>query len=657
MEFNFLLHLSLFLILATFCFTLPGFFILKGVQNISFWEKFSLSTVVGFVAFTLLSYILLILNLHLLLIPIILIVDVLSFRQFVNLTKSATFFPKNRLNLFVLVLILGVVGQLAVIAPSGIFIGGDLIFWSSHGHDGSWHIALMEEFKKGYPLQNPAYAGERLVNYHFFSDIAPSNFNHYFKIPSLDLYFRLFPLFFSVLLGSLAFLLGRKLGGNFGAGLWAMIFTYFAGSFGYILTYYKNQTIGGESIFWASQVQSSSGNPPQISAFLIILSFLLIFSHYLRTKSKALFITCVLLAGTLAVFKVYAAVVLLGSLVLVGLWELFKEKKIYILSLALSSSLLSAILYLPNTAKSASFLIFEPWWFIRTMIVTSDKLNLLDWELKRQTYIAENNWKRVLQIEITGFLIFFLGNLGTRFIGLWSFMHILKSSPSNYLNLLIILMSLTSLVIPLLFLQKGVASNTIQFLQYFLLIMGILAGISISKILDKIRPLLLKILFTVVIILLSIPTQIALIENFYNRTPFAKIDKQELIALNYLNQNTPKNSVILTPPYNQYLDLNDKVPHIWDWFDTAYVAAFSARRVFLADTEQVDIMGYDLEKRLLIQKGIFDQTDPRKFVESLKSTGIDYLYFPKSLKPKVELAETDLKREYENGLIEIWGVN
>lgn len=647
--------LLLFLFAIIFCFTIPGIFLLtKSKVQFSFWEKLILGTILGFIFFTLLSYFSLIFNLQFLPLVIALIINIISLKQILKMHSQITFLPKIKLLLLIFVFLFGVIGQLLVIAPSGINFEGDLLFWSSHAHDGSWHIALIEEIKKGYPLQNPLYAGEKLVNYHFFSDIAPAFMNIYFKFSTLDLYFRFFPLFFSILLGAIVYLLGVRLGG-FTTGIWGLIFTYLAGSFGYIVTYLKDQTIGGESIFWASQIQSSIGNPPQIASFIIILAFLYLFYIFIVKKDKVIFFTLVLLAGILIEFKVYGAVVLLGSLGLVGIWQLIKEKKLSILLLSIASSILAAILYLPNSQHSTSFLIFEPWWFVRTMVVAPDKLNWLDMELRRQTYIAESNWKRVIQLELTAFFIFFFGNLGMRFLGLWHLVKNLKTLFKNYFNLLFLSIIIVSFILPLLFLQKGVASNTIQFFQYFLLLMGIASAVTTAKLISRINPIIFKTAISILIITLAIPTQVALIYSFYNRQPFTKIQAPELAALEFLKQNTSKNSIILTPPYNKYLDLKDSIPNIWDWSDAAYVTAFSARRTYLADTEQVDIMGYNLKERLDFQDLVFYQ-DVEELEQKLAEKRINYLYFPIPIKPKVDLYKTSLQKIFSNSQIEIWQI-
>jgi len=341
----------------------------------------------------------------------------------------------------------------------------------------------------------------------------------------------------------------------------------------------------------------------------------------------------------LASFKVYAGVVLLMALGITGIWQLIREKKLQLIILTMLSGVLAAILYFPNTSGSASFLIFEPWWYIRTMIVEPSRLNLLDWELRRQTYVYEHNLKRVIFLEGVGFLIFFFGNLGMRFIGLWDFL-----KTNVFFKATIVL----SLALPLLFLQKGVASNTSQFLQYFVLFFGILAGITTAKIVSKLKFL------APIIILLMIPTQVGLIHEFYSRDAFAKITASEMEALTYVQNNTEKDSVLVTPLYNQYLNLGGITPVIWDWFDTSYVSAFSSRRTYFDDYEQADIMGYNGKERMDAKKIIFEGVDETLVKAAFQKTQAELLYYPKVLAPKVNPQTIGLTRIFENEEIEVW---
>lgn len=597
-----------------------------------------MGSIVGFAAFTLISYILIVLKVPVLIIPVTLVAILLLWRPVTKEIKNITIRFNRQTLIISIVFLIGMAGQMAVISPSGTTINGDLLFWSSNGHDGMWHIALMEEFKKGFPFQNPVFAGEKLVNYHFFSDIAPAIVSKYLPISNLDLYFRIFPFIYSLLIGASAYFLTKKITNNFTASIWATVFTYFAGSFGFIIG-------KGESVFWATQIQSASGNPPQIvSDFLILTLLYYIFSYLERKDLKKIFVS-ILILGTLAEFKVYAAIVLLGATFLSGFWQI-----------AIPAGILAAALYLPNSSGGASFLIFQPWWYIRTMIVEPSRLNWLDEELKRQTYVAQHNWKRVISIEVVGFIIFFFGNLGMRFIGLWDFVKYSMTSLKNRFNLLFILTILISLILPLLFLQRGVASNTSQFLQYFILLFGILAGISTGRLMNLLKKPVLQILISILLILLMVPTQYGLLKDFYSRAAFAKISKNEIAALNFLKTNSPPASVILTPPMDNITRESAPTPDIWAWADTGYVAAVTGRREYFADKEQVDIMGYNFTARADLEKKVFESTDQSEVTNLIESSGANYIYFPIALAPKVNFAKIGLQQIFANSDVEIWKI-
>lgn len=656
-----LIQLIYFLLLSFLLFTIPGFFFLeKAKTNLSFWEKLILSTTLGWVVFTFAGYIFLVLNLKYFILGLYLLILILFFKKHKNQKFKIPLLSKKLLILFTPIFIAGVILQLLVISPSGVNINGDILFWSSHAHDASWHIGIVTQMEKGWPIQNPAFAGERLVNYHFFSDIAPMFFNYIFRLPSLGLYFQFMPFFYAIIFGSLAYLLGRKITNSFWGGFWSFIFADFAGSFGFIVTYLRDKTIGGENIFWSSQPQSTIGNPPQISAQIIMFVFLYLFATYLEKRNKILFTSLVLIGGIMIVFKVYGGIALLGSIGIVAIWQLIKERKFEFSLLFLLSSVLSFVLFFPNTAQSQSLLVFEPWWYVRTTVVATDRLNKIEWELRRQTYIADKNYKRVIQLELQAFLIFFFGNLGMRFLGLAVFPKYLKTFFKNYFNQLLFSICLISFLFPMLFIQKGNATGTSQFFQYYLLVFGILTAegvVLLGQKLNKInRSFALKIALGILIVVIAIPTQVGLIAHFYQRSAFAKIDTSEQAALSFLKNDTPPDSVVLTPLFNQYLNLKMATPPIWGWSDSAYVAAFGERAVYLADLEQVDNTGYHYQDRKALLEKLFITEDPLIFDELIKKSGANYLYFPQLMEPKVNLNKTTLKPIFSNNTIQIWKI-
>lgn len=654
-----LLFLPFFLVLSVFFFTIPGFIILsklKITQDNA--ESFITSTVVGFIIYTLLSYFFNLLNIHPILIGVYLILNSYflskSYPKFRQIFSKFHFKFTQKMSILAAVFLVGMTGQLAIIAPSGLNINGNILFWSSHGHDGPWHIALAQEIQKGFPFQNPVFAGEKLVNYHFFSDITIADFNSYFKLSFFDLYFRYFPLLFSFLLGGSAFIIGRIMGKRFSAGILAMCFTYFAGSWGYLITFIRNRDIGGEGMFWSSQVQSTIGNPPQIIASIIILVFLFFFKKFIEEKRIGLFIICTILASSLSVFKIYGSIVLLTSLGLVGVWEILFRRSFKIFLLTIINGIISIALYLPFSANSGSFLIFEPGWFIRTMIVAQDKLDWLDLERRKQTYLAEGNTKRVIQIHLTGFFIFLFGNLGMRFIGFWQLIKQSKDFYKSPFTLLILCILIISVMLPMLFVQRAVTANTIQFLQYFLIIMGVLSGIALASFLSLFRNNLIKLLIVMFILILAVPTQIGLIYSFYKRPAFTQIEKSELQALQFIKDNSPEDNIILTPPYERYKRITAPTPPIWAWFDTSYVTAMSNRRSYFADFEQVDIMGYDYKKRQQTQRELFATNNKNHFKTLLQGAEINLIYFPTEMQPIIDLSTVGFTKVYDRDSIQVW---
>jgi hypothetical protein len=147
------------------------------------------------------------------------------------------------------------------------------------------------------------------------------------------------------------------------------------------------------------------------------------------------------------------------------------------------------------------------------------------------------------------------------------------------------------------------------------------------------------------------------LHQFYSRPAYAKIPQAEVKALNFLKNNSDGDAVIITPPYNPYLDTKEVPPPIWDWFDTSYVAALSERQVYFADYEQVDIMGYNYKPRLEFQKLFFDSETPNITSKELKDKGISLIYFPTYLKPKRDPKKIGLTKIYSNSEVEIWKVN
>lgn len=625
------LLLSIFLIISLITFTLPSYVILRLINYKSrgFLEDFTIASIFGIAFFTISTYILSFLHLRF----FIWIIPILGILILVKTISRINFaFIKEKINsnkFLLLILFLGIIFQVAVNAPSGMEYKDGIYFYSSHGHDGIWHLSLMERLKKDeFPFKNPEFLSKPLQNYHFFSDLLMSEVSRLYKFSNLDIYFRFMPVVFSLLLGLSSFLLVRKWIGSKVAGFWSIFFVYFAGSFGYFLTIPQNHNLSGETIFWVSQTHSVLGNPPHASAFIIFIAFLISFFNYSKERNKTYFWLSIFFGAVIIEFKVYAGLLILGGLLLTGIFELIIKRKFEILGLFIYTLIFSLIIYLPNSKNSQEFLVFEPWWFIRTMVVAPDRLNWLDLELRRQTYIYEGNWKRVIQVEATAFLIFLFGNLGMRFIGFFTYFKLLlKGIYKEYFNLFFISVTTASFLIPVLFLQKGVVWNTIQFNQYFLLFFGFLAAITTAELIKFLKFNFLKIIVSAVIIILSVPTQVGLLLQFYTNQPLSKLTFESLDSLSYLRSISLPSDIILTAPFDKFSGSEIYPPKpIHNWYDTGYVSAFSGRTTLLSDEEQIKIMGYKIDELLKEREEAFSNESGEKLEDFAKKYSARYLY-------------------------------
>ncbi|MGB9706546.1 MAG: hypothetical protein ACPLXP_00515 [Microgenomates group bacterium] len=653
--------LFLFLFLSFLIFFLPGFYFAKKISSkLRGDEQIVLSYSLGFIIF-LLGYILAsLVKIHFLLFFVLFLWDFyLIFRFKTKIFRPFLELKKEKFLIFLL--FLGTLAEGFISFPNGFSFKNGHLYWSAQGHDGLWHVAIIEAIKKSFPPQNPLYAGIKLYNYHYFSDMVMAGFSKFFPFFSvLDLYFRFFPFLICFLIGFSAYSFLTTWTGNKKIGLWGVFFSYFVGSFGYIvLLIQKRGFLAGETIFWAAQGNTIIGNPPHAFCYILFPAFFLTLYHYLQKPSYQRLLLLFLLGGFLAGFKVSAGVALSAGLIASALFFFVFQKNRNLLLPALLLSLTNFTVFKTLTKQGESFLIFQPWWFIRTMVVAPDRLNWIDLELRRQFYLNKGGiraWFRILQFEGTAFLIFLIGNLGTRTIG---FLYLVKNLLTkaifkNPILLTLCFSAATAFVIPLLFVQKGVAYNLIQFMQYFLLIFGFFAAISIGNLASSIKSNLKKIIFVIIFIFLSIPTVAGNLYKFYGKNPLALVSNQEIGALNFLKQNSAPNDIILTKPFDRWKYLN--YPHqpwpISVWSSTAYVSAYTSRQTYLTDEGQLKILGIDPEERLQKINLFFDPKTSFSQKESfLNSEKINFIYLRKEECDTIDstmFSKLNLEKVYEN---------
>ena len=552
-----------------------------------------------------------------------------------------------------LLMLLGVMTQVLTMVKSGLLYSFGMGFWGPNGHDGIWHLALINELTRNFPPQNPVFAQFKLLNYHWLFDLLVALINKITLIPTLNLYFQIFPIIFSGLLGILTFLLVKKITKNNLTACLAVFFAYFGGSFGWLVTLFRHQGIGGESMFWANQSISFLINPPFALSLLLILFGFYLFLDYQRKPTKKLLIILSLVLGLVIGVKAYGGIIVLFGLMLAFLWEWLKKRQFTMGRLFLSTLAVSLIIFLPVNWKSPSLFVFSPLWFSHTMLAFPDRLGWIRLDQARQVYLASGKLFKWILAEGLALVIFFVGNLGTRILGIgkifsW-FKNFKKLEPFQifFLSCLVI-----SAVVPLLFVQKGNPWNSIQFFYYFLFLFGFLGAWFLGEFLTR-KKVWMRILLISSVVFLTIPTSIGTLKHYLPARAPARISLEELEALDFL-KDQPE-GIVLTYPHDYQLRERFEAPKpLYAYETTAYVSAFSNKSTFLEDEMNLDIMGVKWRPRRDLEEQFFTTHNEEWARNFLKENNIKYVYLVDDQKFEGGDFQVGLVKIFENGEVRIF---
>lgn len=506
---------------------------------------------------------------------------------------------------------------------SGLKYGYGLGFWGPNGHDGVWHIALARSLAKGQ-LEMPNFAGEIIKNYHLGFDFFLAILHKFTGISVSTLYFQIIPPLLALGLGFLVYKFVTKWK-NPESALWALFFVYFGGNFGWIITLFRNEGFGGESAFWSQQAMSTLINPP-FALSLVVLMFGL--NLFLKLKSRSNWGLHILLAaifGLLLSIKVYAGVLFLTALLIIAIVEIFYKKSLSLIKIFVLSLVISLILFLPFNARASGLVEIKPFWFLETMMSFPDRVGWSRFGEAMVNYKNGGDNPKAFAAYLAAFVIFFIGNFGTRIIANLYFVKTLTFKQLGRIDFLLALMIVGGVFGSMFFVQKGTAWNTIQFLYYSLFFGGIFAGIGVSELLNS-KFLRNKKLIGSAIVLLTLPTLFATLRHYIPERPPAMLPIYELEALKFLEKQ-PRGTVLVMPFDRQAAqnELNYPPRPLFLYESTAYVSAFSGQPVWLEDEVNLDIMSYNWRVRREKLESILDQSEA-DMINFLKAENISYVY-------------------------------
>jgi len=533
---------------------------------------------------------------------------------------------------------------------SGLKYEFGLGFWGPNGHDAIWHLSLINRLKQEIPPKNPIYSGTLLSNYHWGFDFLVAIISNLTKINSSFLYFQILPVIFSLLIGFLSFKLAFLITKKKSTSIFFVLLNYFAGSFGWIYTLIKNHQIGGESLFWSMQSVSTLLNPPFALSLIVILFGLILWVKHHDSKSIKWAILIGFIFALLSGIKVYAGILTGLAFSLYWLFEAIRSKKIFgfnfIICLTMGIVSLS-ILFLLGVLNGGQLLEFKPFWFAHSMIESIDKFYLP----KLASFRANQaNILISIVLEIGLVFIFLIGNLGTRCLGFFTL--ILKKIKKEFGNFdkLIIFVLFFSFLIPLLFIQKGTAWNTIQFFYYFLFFSNFYFAQFLSNIWSKHKILLL------ILLLVSCLTSFSTLKDYLGNPPPSYLPNTEIEALNFLKNKN--DGYVLTYPYNKYKKdkMTTPIP-LYAYETTSYVSAFSNKQTFLEDEMNLDITGFDWKQRRTDEEKFFTTSDKYFARGFLINNNISYIYLVNDQKFLLSAFDLQIDEIFNNSQVRIYQVN
>jgi len=522
---------------------------------------------------------------------------------------------KIKLSLFLVVILSSILISITMFR-SGLKYDFGLGFWGPNGHDAIWHLSLINQLKTNIPPQNPIFSGTILSNYHIGFDLLVALISKVTFLNTSFLYFQILPIIFALLIGFLSYKLAFILTKNHTASLFFVLLNYFAGSFGWIYTFIKSGTIGGESLFWSMQSASMLLNPPYALSLIIILIGLILWFKFKDSNSIQKAILIGIIFSLLSGIKVYAGILIGLALSLFFIFDLLRSKKFskFNFFICLSMGIVSFLILLSlGVFKGNQLLEYKPLWFIHSMIESIDKLY---WPKLASFRYNQTNILISFFLEISLIGLFFIGNLGTRVLGIFNFFH---QKVKNHFDFLVIFIFIISFVIPLLFVQKGTAWNTIQFFYYFLFFANFYLAKFLSEIFSKNK------IIAFILIIISCITSFGTLKDYFGNPPPSALPKNEIDALTFL-KNQPY-GYVLTYPYDQYLKNNMSTPiPLYAYETTSYVSAFSQKPVFLEDEMNLDITGFDWKTRRNDSINFFNSNDKYFTRGFLVNNQIKYIY-------------------------------
>lgn len=525
--------------------------------------------------------------------------------------------------------------HLSVIMPSGTYWcfqnrGCGLVFWGSHEHDGIWHLTLIKNAFNNLPFMTPNMAGVSLAGYNFLLDLILFIIWKLGLDPLISL-FKLAPILWVLFYGGIIILFGVQRNKGWLYTTLVFLFTLLGGSFGYVLTLYKNHTLIGSAVNTAMQSVQTLTNLQFAFSLIFILATLYILSKP-KIMLKDYILVCLFLFMVIGL-KFYGGIILGGTLFVYGMGKLVKQNiqkqhgVYFLVSIIVTAAVALVLFYNPfQSFKSGSSLVFKPFSLINPIIEDPSLFYSQKWTLAR--YFLEASGRvspRLLAIYLCSFILFVIFNFGTRVFGMMYLNIRILRGKATLVEAGISAGIFIALIMTTFFVQKGEWWNTIQFLYYAFFLSAILLADFVYMLLVQKNWWLT--ICALLIIVATLPINYDFLQFSFSK-PSSIIVQGELDALSFL-QKQPRGTVFTAP-------FNSKAPRVgtnpfpvYLSGDTTYVSAFSEKPLYVADIVQLKLIGAPYLPRLeKAQKYDCSILKEVKYIYEIKGQGIKNKFKP-----------------------------
>lgn len=466
--------------------------------------------------------------------------------------------------------------------------GCGIMYWGAHEHDGIWHLAVISTLLDHFPFQLPNMSGAPLQGYNYLLDLILALFAKMSFLPATTWYFLIMPILaWGAMVGAtLSFARAYRPSKTFPA--WLLFFTVFGSSLGFVLSWLHGRGLSGASSLLLMQPLQYPLNPQLFLSLILLYPYLLFLSKPRPSRWNPL-----ITAGYLFLFfglKFYTGVIALILWIFQTIWDGVRVRHIPLLAtLGVGIGTASAYFLFYRAESHTGFpLLFKP--FATVNPIVEDAQLLYNQVLANRLYLP-HTWMWYL-LEIFVLSLFLILNFGSRILATSGLaLRETAVSTTHGLRRLLIVGLTTGVLLTILFVQRGVWWNTVQFTYVSFFLFGIIAAEGMDRLWTA-RTWWSRSL-VVSIVLLTIPTNLDVLSTFGQFPGTSMIPDAEIAALRFLK--TQPRGTVFVPRYTQS-PTSSRILHAQ--YDTAFIPAYTGHPTYLSDLVQLDLTGTQYQERL-----------------------------------------------------------